>query len=136
VRTRTWSSYVRASDLVMWLAPGLAQVRLLATPKSGRTTQPVPQSGELWTITIPYRCKFQTQPATGVYMPHFGGSPDLSFLDQKFKLGLFTYNPWLSRLDKQTAQAQIQNSRGVVTSTTAPEHTYATWRLDSWIASS
>jgi hypothetical protein len=110
---------------------GLAQVRLFATPKSGRTTQPVQQSGQVWTITIPYRREFQTYPATGIYMPHLGGSPDLSFLDQKFNLGLFTHNPWLSRLDKQTSQAQIQNSRGVVTSTTAPEHTHAIWRLDS-----
>jgi hypothetical protein len=87
-------------------------------------------------ITILYCREFQAHPATEIYMPYFGGSPDRSFLNQKFNLGLFTHNPWLSRLDKQTAQAQIQNSRGVVTPTTAPEHTYAIWRSDSWVASS
>ena len=53
-------------------------------------------------------------------MPHYSLNPDLSFLDQEINLGLCTYYPWLSRLNKQTAQAKIQNSRSVVTSATAP----------------
>ena len=38
-------------------------------------------------------------------MLHYGVGLDLSFPDQKIKLGLCTHDNWLSRLDKQTAHA-------------------------------
>jgi|HubBroStandDraft_5_1064220.scaffolds.fasta_scaffold407718_1 hypothetical protein len=57
---------------------------------------------------------------TGLYMPDDGVGSDLSFLDKKFKPGLCAHDRWFSRLDKQTAEAQIQNSRSIITSTTPP----------------
>jgi hypothetical protein len=45
---------------------------------------------------------------------------DLPFLDKKFKPRLCADDRWLSSLDKQTADAQIANSRSVITSTAPP----------------
>jgi hypothetical protein len=71
-------------------------------------------------IFIGHCREFQSRATIGTYMLHYGVGPDLSFLDQKIKLGLCTHDNWLSRLDKQAALAQILNSRSVVTSITAP----------------
>jgi len=43
-------------------------------------------------------------------MPHYSVGPDMSLLDQEFKLCFCPNDPWFSRLDKQTARAQIPNS--------------------------
>jgi len=65
------------------------------------------------TISIPYGREFQAHATTGICMPHQGLDPDLSFLHQKIKLGLCAHDHWLSRLNEQTARAQIPNSRNV-----------------------
>ena len=67
---------------------------------------------------------------TGLYMPDDCLGSDLSFLDKKFNLGSCAHDRWLSRLDKQTADAQIPNSRSVINTTTPPVDPDAPKRLD------
>jgi hypothetical protein len=57
---------------------------------------------------------------TGLYMSDDCVGSDLPFLDKKFKPGLCALDRWLSSLDKQTADAQIPNSRSVITSIALP----------------
>jgi hypothetical protein len=46
-------------------------------------------------------------PRPGFTCQHYSIGPDLSLLDQKFKLCHCSNDPWFSRLDEQTARAQI-----------------------------
>jgi hypothetical protein len=67
---------------------------------------------------------------TGLYMSDDCVGSDLPFLDKKFKPRLCAHDRWLSSFDKQTADAQIPNSRSVVSSTTPPVDPDATKCLD------
>jgi hypothetical protein len=90
----------------------------------------------MWTISVPHGREFQAHATSGIYMPHYGRGPDLSFLDQKFELDPCTNDRWLWRLNKQTAHAQIPNSRKVVTSSTPPVDPNALGCLDSRVVPS
>jgi hypothetical protein len=86
------------------------------------------------TIYFLHRPEFQAHATTGIYMPYYSVGPDLSLLDQKFNLCLCPNNFWTSRLDKQTARAQIPNSGRVILSPTTPVHPNV-GRLDSRVKS-
>lgn len=87
-------------------------------------------------IFIGHCREFQSQPTTRFYMPYNGVRPDLPFLDQKIELGLCTNDNWLSRLEKQTALAQILNSRSIRKSSTTPVDPDPLRCLDSYRAPS
>src|SRR5258706_1769582 len=53
-------------------------------------------------------------------MPHNGLNPYLSLLDKKIKLDRRTHRCWLCCFDKQTTQAQIPNSRCLLTFVRTP----------------
>ena len=71
-------------------------------------------------VSVFHRRELQAQATAGAYMAHKALGPDLSFLDQKIKIDLFTHFSCPSRLNKQAGRTQIPNSRHLVTSITAP----------------
>jgi hypothetical protein len=89
----------------------------------------------VWAISLTQGREFQAQSMTDLYMPDDCLGSDLSFLDKKFKLGLCAHDRWLSRLDKQTPDAQIPNSRSVITSITPPVNPDATRCVDPRVES-
>ena len=79
-----------------------------ADPKprnQAESTKPFHQIGETLAIFLLHCRECQPQSATGLYMPHNGFGPDLTFFDEKMYLGHRAHGSRLPSLDKQTARA-------------------------------
>jgi|SRR6267143_1508615 len=70
-----------------------------------KSAKPSHQIREAPAIFLAHGRELQSQTTTGLYTPHNGFGPDLSFFDKEMKVGLCAQRLWLPCLHKQTARA-------------------------------
>jgi hypothetical protein len=116
--------------------PESLQWRLLALfARSGaqeraEAAKPLHQFGEARAIFLAHCREGQSQSTSGLYVAYNRFRSDLSFFHKKVKVGLLTYSPCVPCVDKQSARAEIENSRGIVRSGRAPVDINVSGRLD------
>jgi len=69
-------------------------------------------------------------------MAHNSFGPDLPLLHKKINRGRCSHRPWRARLDKQTSEAEVPNSRNIVSIITAPINRHALDGIDARCLSS